>query len=69
MKLINLFKSFKNDESGAVTVDWVVLTAAIVGLGMVVVTTVGGGITGLSAKVVADLGNRNSGYEMQTPAP
>jgi Flp pilus assembly pilin Flp len=46
MKIANLFKSFKNDESGAVTVDWVVLTAAIVGLGMVVMTTVGGGITG-----------------------
>ena len=36
MKLLNLFKTFKSDESGAVTVDWVVLTAAIVGLGMVV---------------------------------
>ncbi len=47
MKLLNIFKSFKNDESGAVTVDWVVLTAAIVGLGMVVMTTVGGGIEGL----------------------
>ena len=35
MKLLNIFKSFKNDESGAVTVDWVVLTAAIVGLGAV----------------------------------
>ena len=34
MKLLNIFKSFKNDESGAVTVDWVVLTAAIVGLGL-----------------------------------
>ena len=30
------------DESGAVTVDWVVLTAAIVGLGIAVLTTVGG---------------------------
>ena len=66
MKLINLFKSFANDESGAVTVDWVVLTAAIVGLGMVVISSVGGGITGLSSKVVADLGTRNSGYEVQT---
>ena len=66
MKLLNLFKSFKNDESGAVTVDWVVLTAAIVGLGMVVMTTVGGGITGLGNKIVDDLGNRQSGFENQT---
>ena len=65
MKLLNLFKGFKNDESGAVTVDWVVLTAAIVGLGMVVMTTVGGGITGLGDAIVVDLGNRNSGYENQ----
>ena len=37
MKLAQLFKAFSKDENGAVTVDWVVLTAAIVGLGMVVV--------------------------------
>ena len=42
MKLIALIKSFDNDEDGAVTVDWVVLTAAIVGLGIAVLTTVGG---------------------------
>ena len=65
MKLMNLFKSFKKDEAGAVTVDWVVLTAAIVGLGMVVMTTVGGGITGLGDAIVTDLGSRSSGYENQ----
>ena len=62
MTLLNIFKSFTNDEAGAVTVDWVVLTAAIVGLGMVVMTTVGGGIEGLGNKVVTDLNGRNSGY-------
>ena len=40
MKLLNIFKTFKNDESGAVTVDWVVLTAAVVGLSAVVGSTV-----------------------------
>ena len=63
MKLFNLFKAFKKDESGAVTVDWVVLTAAIVGLGMVVMTTVGGGITKLGTDIVTDLGTRQSGFE------
>ena len=62
MKLLNLFKTFKKDESGAVTVDWVVLTAAIVGLGMVVMTTVGGGITGLGDAIATDLGTRQTGY-------
>ena len=40
MTLLNAFKSFANDEAGAVTVDWVVLTAAIVGLGIVVMTSI-----------------------------
>ena len=39
MKLFKL-KKFQNDESGAVTVDWVVLTAAIVGLGLAVIAAV-----------------------------
>ena len=42
MKLFNLINTFARDEDGAVTVDWVVLTAAIVGLGIAVLTTVGG---------------------------
>lgn len=63
MKLLNLFKAFKSDESGAVTVDWVVLTAAIVGLGMVVMTTVGGGIESLGGEIVTDLSNQSiNGY-------
>jgi Flp pilus assembly pilin Flp len=36
MTLVPLFKAFKTDESGAVTVDWVVLTAAIVSLCLIV---------------------------------
>ena len=64
MKLLNLFKTFLSDESGAVTVDWVV-QKAIFGLGMVVMMSVVGGITGLGDAIVVDLGNRNSGYENQ----
>jgi Flp pilus assembly pilin Flp len=65
MKLLNLLKAFKKDDSGVVTVDWVVLTADIVGLGMVVMVSVGGGITGLGEAIVTDLGSRQSGYENQ----
>jgi Flp pilus assembly pilin Flp len=36
MKLCRLYKTFREDESGAVTVDWVVLTAAIVGLAIAI---------------------------------
>ena len=63
--MMKLIQNFRKSECGAVTVDWVVLTAAIVGLGMVVMTTVGEGITGLADDIVTDLGTRNAGYENQ----
>ena len=62
MDFLNIFKSFANDEAGAVTVDWVVLTAAIVGLGIVVMTSVGGGITGLATATATKLGTYSAGY-------
>jgi Flp pilus assembly pilin Flp len=63
MKLKNIFNKFFNDESGAVTVDWVVLTAAIVGLGLVVMNTVGNGINGFGTNVATDLtSNANGGH-------
>jgi Flp pilus assembly pilin Flp len=55
MKLLNLFKSFSKDESGAVTVDWVVLTAAIVGLGLLVIATIGPAIEDTADVIVGDL--------------
>jgi len=57
MKLFKLAKNFKNDESGAVTVDWVVLTAAIVGLGIAVLTSVSGGTTSLAGTISGELGS------------
>lgn len=43
MNFVAKIKTFAADESGAVTVDWVVLTAAIVGLGIAVIASVRGG--------------------------
>ncbi len=63
MKLLNIFKTFQKDESGAVTVDWVVLTAAIVGLGIVVMGTVGGGITSLSSGIADNLNSTSVGFQ------
>ena len=68
MTFLNTFKSFANDEAGAVTVDWVVLTAAIVGLGIVVMTTIGGGIETLSENTAADIIDQSVGYGT-APAP
>jgi Flp pilus assembly pilin Flp len=57
------FFNFAKDESGAVTVDLVVLTAAIVGLGIAVLTTVSGGVNTLSADIAGDLTAQVSGGE------
>ncbi len=56
MKLLNIFKSFKNDEAGAVTVDWVVLTAAVVGLGVAAGGAISGGLTTATGNVTSALG-------------
>lgn len=56
MKLMNIFKSFANDEAGAVTVDWVVLTAAVVGLGAIVGGTILPGIETAGDNVVTAIG-------------
>ncbi len=53
--MMNFLKKFRNDESGAVTVDWVVLTAAIVGLGIAVLTTVESGTTALATKISTEV--------------
>ncbi len=58
-------KVLKRDESGAVTVDWVVLSAAIIGLGMIVLIPVAYS-TDSSAQGVSDyIGNINVGYDNQ----
>ncbi|MGX9351571.1 hypothetical protein ACS3QZ_10245 [Shimia sp. W99] len=38
--MIKFIKNFRKDENGAVTVDWVVLTAAVVGLAVAAYTTI-----------------------------
>ena len=47
--------SFTEDETGAVTVDWVVLTAAVVGLGLAAMTVVRGGLDAQTGAVDAKL--------------
>lgn len=46
--MLNKIRTFGWDESGAVTVDWVVLTAALAGLGLAVMAVVSGGVEDLS---------------------
>jgi Flp pilus assembly pilin Flp len=55
MTLFANFKAFAANESGAVTVDWVVLTAAIVGLGIAVVASVRTGTTSVAGQIQSSL--------------
>ena len=50
-----MIKTFIASESGAVTVDWVVLTAALVGLGLAVMAVVTTGIEDLTGEIQAEL--------------
>ena len=43
------------DQEGAVTVDWLVITAAIVVLGTVVVAGITGGLTKVSSEIDTEL--------------
>lgn len=47
-KMMNSTKLFLAEDSGAVTVDWVVLTAALVGLGLASMAVVSAGVEDLS---------------------
>ncbi|KUJ78599.1 Flp family type IVb pilin [Ruegeria profundi] len=53
--MIKFIKNFRKDEDGAVTVDWVVLTAAIVGLAAVAYNAIGTGTGTLSTNVGTEI--------------
>jgi Flp pilus assembly pilin Flp len=55
MKCYTLIEKFRKDEAGAVTVDWVVLTAAIVGLGLAVVASVRTGANSVGSQISSSL--------------
>ncbi|WP_374396882.1 hypothetical protein [Tabrizicola sp.] len=49
------FSAFLKDEAGAVTVDWVVLTAAVVGLGLLIFTFVRPAVSNLAGAIATEL--------------
>jgi Flp pilus assembly pilin Flp len=55
----NLFKNFMTKDDGAVTVDWVVLTAAIVALGVAATVAITTGTTDLSDSIWAYMDTLN----------
>jgi len=59
--MAKLFKRFLRDESGAVTVDWVVITAAVVALAGVAFTALQTASGGLGNNVGAHMTNTTPG--------
>ena len=62
------FSAFLKDEAGAVTVDWVVLTAAVVGLALVVFSVIQPAVSNLGIAIGAEIDD--AGTRMTTiPTP
>jgi Flp pilus assembly pilin Flp len=58
----NIVFRFCHDETGAVTVDWVVLSAAIIGIGMLVLTPIAYSTDSSASKIAANIANQSVGY-------
>ena len=57
--MMNFIKNFRADEDGAVTVDWVVLTAAVVGLAVAAYSSIESGASNLTANTGIFLDGRD----------
>ncbi len=55
--MLNFIKNFRKDEDGAVTVDWVVLTAAVVALAGAAYTSISTGTSSLTGSISTELGS------------
>ena len=53
--MLDFIKNFATDEDGAVTVDWVVLTATVVGLGIAVVVATKSGAVKMGENISTTL--------------
>ena len=59
--MLKRFNSFLSDESGAVTVDWVVLTAAVVALAGAAYTSIETGATNLTESTGTFIADQDPG--------
>lgn len=60
--MMNFIKNFRKDENGAVTVDWVVLTAAVVGLAVAAYSGIQTQTATLAGNIDTALTTENTGY-------
>lgn len=57
--MLKFINTFRKDEDGAVTVDWVVLTAAIVGLAIAAYSAIEGNAEELWEATAGAIGGEN----------
>jgi hypothetical protein len=60
--MLSELKHFLSDENGAVTVDWVVLTAGIVGLSMIVFRLLASPTANIGGEISAKIATTEVGY-------
>ena len=52
---------FLREEDGNTTIDWVVLVSGLLGLTLIVMASIGGGVTIFGDKASTELSNREAG--------
>ena len=60
--MIKFIKNFRKDENGAVTVDWVVLTAAVVGLAVAAYTAIETNTKSLAGAAASAISTESDGF-------
>ena len=61
MNMLKLAKRFNKDEDCAVTFDWVVLTSAIVGLGIALIASFREGVNTLGTTISESVASQTAG--------
>ena len=64
--MLKLFKKFRADDSGAVTVDWVVLTAAVIALAGVAYSQIRGNTETLASTIATQISSVNGATGLTT---
>lgn len=65
----SILGKFRRSDSGAVTVDWVVLVAALVGLGIAVAAVLRPAMTTNSGSLNRQLSNHEISTDFEAPGP
>ena len=63
--MLNKFKSFLKSDDGAVTVDWVVITAAVVGMAAIAFYTVEDSAKGLVTAAGTAVATEDDGFSKE----